>query len=271
MRFVKKGDSGAEVKILQTRLKELDFNPGKIDSFFGPATQAAVLGFQKSYNLLPDGIAGPKTYISLDLAPDHEIDSAIEKDIFYNVIPAIDYKLVSKLMPDTPVANIKKNLPVLLKIFKEEKLTDKYMVLTAIGLIRAESETFEPVEEKVSISNTSPGGKAFDLYDYRRDLGNHGPPDGEKYKGRGFIKLTGRFNYFTLAEKLGIDLEEEPELALNIETASKILVYCLKENENNIKQALLDNNIKAARRFVDDNLNGLDVFREVLRTGKILI
>jgi predicted chitinase/peptidoglycan hydrolase-like protein with peptidoglycan-binding domain len=35
----------------------------------------------------------------------------------------------------------------------------------------------------------------FDKYDNRRDLGNHGHPDGSTFKGRGALMLTGRSNY----------------------------------------------------------------------------
>ncbi|MDF0667352.1 MAG: hypothetical protein P0119_14930 [Nitrospira sp.] len=59
------------------------------------------------------------------------------------------------------------------------------MVLVALAIIRAETESFEPIAEGRSRYNTSPNGHPFDLYDYRKDLGNQGPPDGEQYRGRG--------------------------------------------------------------------------------------
>ena len=56
--FLKEGSSGPAVAKLQAKLKEVGFNPGRPDGDFGPATTAALIGFQKSAGLLADGIAG---------------------------------------------------------------------------------------------------------------------------------------------------------------------------------------------------------------------
>jgi predicted chitinase len=50
-------------------------------------------------------------------------------------------------------------------------------------------------------------------YEGRRDLGNTQPGDGERYKGRGPIQLTGRANYEKAGKALGVDLVNHPELA----------------------------------------------------------
>lgn len=60
------GDSGDAVVRLQTQLANLGFNPGAIDGEFGAQTEAAVIQFQQSQNLVPDGIAGPQTLAALD-------------------------------------------------------------------------------------------------------------------------------------------------------------------------------------------------------------
>ena len=57
----KHGDTGAEVKRMQTRLKELGYLNGKADGDFGDATEAAVRYFQQRNNLTVDGKAGQKT------------------------------------------------------------------------------------------------------------------------------------------------------------------------------------------------------------------
>lgn len=48
-------------------------------------------------------------------------------------------------------------------------------------------------------------------YEDRTDLGNTEPGDGRRYKGRGPIQLTGRFNYRSAGESLGRAFESRPE------------------------------------------------------------
>ncbi len=57
----KNGDTGAEVKRMQQRLKELGYLKGSADGDFGDATEAAVRAFQDENGLTVDGKAGTKT------------------------------------------------------------------------------------------------------------------------------------------------------------------------------------------------------------------
>ena len=61
------GDSGPKVLRLQKALGDHGFSPGLADGEFGQGTAAAVTAFQRSENLLADGVAGPRTQAALGL------------------------------------------------------------------------------------------------------------------------------------------------------------------------------------------------------------
>jgi putative chitinase len=58
-----------------------------------------------------------------------------------------------------------------------------------------------------------------------RALGNTQAGDGAKYKGRGFIQITGKANYANASKALGIDLVNNPEAAARPDVAAKIAVW----------------------------------------------
>ncbi len=73
------------------------------------------------------------------------------------------------MFPFTPVGNIIDNLPTVCGGLKAHGLTEKPLILMALATIRAETESFTPVEGHLRF-NTSPRGHDFDLYDFRKDL-----------------------------------------------------------------------------------------------------
>ena len=175
------------------------------------------------------------------------------------------------MSPNSPIGNIKTHLPNILSALKALDLDDRDMILMAIGTIRAETEGFEPINEFKSKFNTAPGGTPFGLYDNRKDLGNKGNPDGSSFKGRGFIQLTGRANYTQIGSQIGVKLVDNPEKANDSVIASQILARFLKNKERQIREALLDNDLKAARRAVNGGTHGIDRFKAAFNTGSSLI
>lgn len=79
------------------------------------------------------------------------------------------------------------------------------------------------------------GSLDFRKYDIKynptkaKQLGNLQPGDGAKYKGRGFIQLTGRYNYKKAGEALGLPLEKKPDLVEKPEVAAKVAVWFWKQ------------------------------------------
>lgn len=86
-------------------------------------------------------------------------------------------------------------------------------------------------------------------------LGNTQPGDGKRFKGRGPIQITGRFNYAKYGALLGVDLVAQPDLAAAPEIAFATAGLYWKSNGLN---ELADANdfLKITRR-INGGTNGL--------------
>jgi peptidoglycan hydrolase-like protein with peptidoglycan-binding domain len=268
MSVLREGSTGDQVIQLQSKLKELGFDPGNVDGDFGPQTTRAVFAFQRAKGLQLDGTVGPETFAALQFEP-LPADSAHSQSGITRVTPEI----VSRMFPSTPMGNIRANFPFVLAALDEDGLGDKSMILMALGTIRAETASFMPINEGISRFNTSHGGHPFDLYDNRRDLGNQGRPDGANFRGRGFVQLTGRANYTKFSAELGLgsQLVTHPETANDQHIAAKLLSRFLKDKEGGIRRALANDDLKTARRLVNGGSHGLSGFTIAFRTGEHLI
>ena len=82
------------------------------------------------------------------------------------------------------------------------------------------AQTMEPITEygnSAYFDKYEPGTSIGDT------LGNTEPGDGEKYKGRGYVIITGRSNYQRAQDELGHPLIDQPELACEREIARDIM------------------------------------------------
>lgn len=264
---LRRGSDGEAVGRLQRRLRGCGFSPGLTDQRFGPATEAALMAFQRARGLLADGVCGPVTWAALDTG------SAAPPPARPDHTGALDVVLVAEMFPFTALGAIRRNLPPVVEGLREFGLVEKPMVLAALATIRAESEGFEPVEEALSRFNTSPGGDPFDLYDHRLDLGNEGPSDGRTYRGRGFVQLTGRENYRRVGEVLGLGdrLLRRPDLAAEPAIAGRALAAFLAARRLPLKEALLEGDLRRARRLVNGGSHGLERFADAWRRGDRLL
>ena len=88
-----------------------------------------------------------------------------------------------------------------------------------------------------------------------QELGNTKPGDGERYKGRGFLQLTGRDNYKRAGEALKMPLEAQPELLENPKYAAWASVwFWFKQVRDRVKNF---GNTKQATKPINPGLHGL--------------
>ena len=92
-------------------------------------------------------------------------------------------------------------------------------------------------------------------YEGRSDLGNTQPGDGKRYKGRGYIQLTGRANYTHYGKKLGVDLAGNPELAKRPDIAADVAVAYWKERVD--REAARKGDVKTVTKNINGGYNGL--------------
>jgi peptidoglycan L-alanyl-D-glutamate endopeptidase CwlK len=258
MPVLRKGDDSPWVSDVQRALEARGFYGKTIDGDFGHGTEQAVRAFQLSRPLPGTGEVDEPTARALGLA--HLIGP----------VTTTGPESAALLFPGTRFENVDANLPFIVKGLVASDLRDKRMLLMALATIRAETAMFLPISEGVSRFNTSPGGRPFDRYDDRADLGNQGPPDGDRYKGRGYIQLTGRANYADIGRRIGLGnrLVDDPETANDPEIAGRILAAFLKRAEGRIRAALDRKDLPEARRCVNGGSHGLNPFRTTYERGE---
>lgn len=260
------GDRGDFVKKVQKRLLNVGFPPGPVDGIFGPATRQAVKYFQEDQNLYVDGVVGKNTYAALFPERGFGAQKAESNLPLPRPRPPARALLRGEIMELFPYANperVMEHYALVLDALATRGLDDAEMQAMALATIAVETSRFEPIDEYESRYNTPPGGPAYSLYDHRTALGNKHAGDGARYRGRGFIQLTGRHNYGRMQAVLGTELLEFPSRANEPEIAAAILATFLAEREGKIQSALSRGDLARARRVVNGGHHGLPKFKRV--------
>lgn len=124
-------------------------------------------------------------------------------------------------------------------------ITTKLRACGYVAQLAHESGNFYYMEEIAS-------GAA---YEGRKDLGNTQPGDGKRFKGRGPIQITGRYNYTQAAKDLGLDLVNHPEMASKPEIGFKLSAWYWKRN--NLNSYCDRDDIVGMTKAINGGTNGL--------------
>lgn len=180
--LLKLGSTGEDVKKIQRFLGIKD------DGKFGSGTEKKVKAWQKANGLKDDGVVGDATW-----------NKMFPKTTIVTQVDLSNTNLnLTKLKGEIP-DNVLAQIPDTAKKFN---ITTNLRLAHFLSQCAHESGNFKWVVEFAS-------GKA---YEGRKDLGNTEPGDGVKFKGRGYIQLTGRANYTKFSAFCGEDCVSNPDL-----------------------------------------------------------
>ena len=242
MSVLKQGASGPEVTALQTALKQLGFDPNGTDGNFGPGTAAALIAFQKSKGLTPDGKAGPATMAALQAAaaggggataPGSGGGASATTGGAGGTIGAaagasatnLNLAALTGLLPASVIAQIPEtaqkfgitsNLRLAHFLAQcalesiEFTATVENLNYRAARLSQIFPKYFRGVDTNLYANN--PAKIANRVYANRMGNGDEASGDGFKFRGRGYIQLTGRNNYASFTNFIGEDCVANPDL-----------------------------------------------------------
>jgi len=219
--LLKLGSTGEDVNKLQIRL---GIDPvGK----FGNKTDAAVKGFQSAHGLTPDGIVGDATWNKL-FPPAPSVEAPVV------VAPPV----ITPVQTGFKLDNLKGHIPQAV-IDQIPDTASKFGITNTLRLAHFlaqcghESGGFKAVRENLNYSakgllgifrkyftnvnlaqqyERKPEKIANRVYASRMGNGNEASGDGFKFRGRGYIQLTGKDNYSLFDATVPESILTDPEL-----------------------------------------------------------
>ena len=171
---------------------------------------------------------------------------------------------LQRIMPKLSPAKRKLYLPFLNRIMEEYEINTRLRVAAFLAQLAHESGEFRYMEE---IWGPTEAQRRYEPpSSLAAKLGNTERGDGKRFKGRGPIQITGRFNYARYGSLLGVDLIANPELAATPQIAFSIAGLYWKRNGLN---ELADNDdIVTITKRIKGGTNGLTDRRAYYKRAK---
>lgn len=292
------GSSGPDVKALQQKLKDLGFDPNGVDGNFGPGTDKAVRAFQEANGLGVDGKVGPGTQAALDAAataitggaavtPVSDGSSAAGSATGVGPVGSGSVGAAagaaSATAPNLNLAGLTGKIPdaVLAQIpaaAEEFSITSNLRLAHFLAQCALESTGFTATVENLNYSAQrllqvfpkyfknvdvnayarNPQKIGSRVYANRMGNGDEASGDGFRFRGRGYIQLTGKNNYTSFSQFVGEDCVASPDLvATKYPLASAAFFF----NSNNIwaicDQGSSDATVTSVTKRVNGGTHGL--------------
>ena len=218
--LLKKGDNNENVRLMQ---QKLGIEPAVTN--FGPKTEAAVKAWQAAHGLTADGIVGPATWAKIMGETTTSVPTPV---VSAPIAPVGGLKLdklkghipdaVIAMIPDT-AAKFQINTPLRLAHFLAQcghesggfRATQENLNYSAKGLAGIFRKYF-PTEAAAAAYARNPQKIANKVYGNRMGNGPESSGEGYKFRGRGYIQLTGKENYTAFGKAIGEDIPSNPDV-----------------------------------------------------------
>ncbi len=233
-------------------------NPQDITSTIS-ITQTLDNEFTRDVDLLPLGIAAMEWQ---EEEEDLSVTSNYIKERQSEASQLITPQKAAQILSPCSEKDCETYLPGILEALQQFEILDKQVLIAMLATVRVETGGIKPVHEYG-------GEKYWQRYEGRRDLGNVNPGDGVKYHGRGYIQLTGRANYRDFGKKLGVDLEGQPDLAMDPKISALVLTKYLASR--GVAGAARNEDWRKVRKLVNGGYNGWDEFIKYVERAKSAI
>ena len=217
--LLKLGSEGEDVKKLQTKL---GVDPiGK----FGPKTDAAVRSWQAANGLTADGIVGDGTWAKMFGEGIVSAPTVITEPAPVASAGGLKLEKLKGHIPDAVIAQIPDtaakfqiNTPLRLAHFLAQcghesggfRATQENLNYSAKGLNGIFKKYF-PTEAAAKAYERQPAKIASKVYGGRMGNGPESTQEGYKFRGRGYIQLTGKENYTAFGKAINEDILSNPD------------------------------------------------------------
>ena len=209
---LKVGSKGEEVKALQEKLGLA------ADGDFGPGTETKLKAWQTANGLTADGIAGPSTLAKLGVSVSTAPAPAVQQPTFkLDKLKCHIPEAVIAQIPDTAakfgITNVLRLAHFLSQAGHESagfKAVNENLNYSADGLKKIFPKYF-PGNISESYAR-NPEKIAAKVYGGRMGNGDEASKEGWKFRGRGYIQLTGKSNYTAFDKLVEEDILANPDL-----------------------------------------------------------
>lgn len=248
---------GDRVRQLQQRLNERGAHLD-VDGEFGPATEAAVLAYQRANGLEADGIAGPVTLRHLNLftiatpapAPGPPVSLPAG-----GLVAEVLWRIAGRPERMT-LARYNELLPLLRQCLRD----------CGCGTVLRRSMWFGQMFHESGALYYKREIADGSAYEGRSDLGNCQPGDGRRFRGRGFVQLTGRANVTAFSNWMyargkcptPLWFVDHPEAMETDENAFAVVTYYWTVARPKLNLYADERDMVSATRAINGGTNGID-------------